>query len=1596
VLAHSPQDLVREAPRITVLLAAHDRMDVLPECLRSFASQAVDGELELVVVDDGSTDGTAEWLAGFDPGVPFVFLTQPNAGAAAARNTGLPYASAPLCLFVNDDTIPLPGLVQGHLDEHARLAGQRAIVLGTFEQPPEVLERALPRVLERSSFVFAYTEMDPDVELNGTHFYTCNASVATDAVRAAGGFDEAFPCYTEDTELGVRLEKLGYVVRYRPHLRAQHHHVPRFESLRWRQEAVARAHVHLYVKHPELLEGANRFPDPARVLAQRAATREVGARGLLGGAIQALGDTNLVRLERAGGSLADVADLIERATFRAFALFNSLRWDDGTAAGLGELGLEWLHELMVRRPLALTDLPGGTRIALLRVPAGHEAACRVTIAAWLERCGPCADRTLLLWPDDVESAAVSELERTLARPVGRARRARGEHAAPCVAWLDEPVVREDDGAGEGLALRVLAAADRWIPSGAGVDERLRRLAALADTPVDDALEPTGPEDPGGSAGAGPAAERRTYRVLACPSWDDVGELAELVALCAPWVDDERIAVHLCLDSGVDEADAIARAFAPLERAFTGTYGAASLRLEIEAGARSEAERQALAARMDAELALRSSSASPRAALGLPVLRTLADARAWHAGLAEAVTPDAPVTGWPRVRRAPSQAPCPFTRRELEAARPATAPRAQAAASPQDATVTVLALARVDDPAVVARMAADVAAQEGVGAELVVVDVGSSDFRPDGAPEPVRELDGVRVVRPDGIGRGRALRSALEHVRTDVVALLDPECRPSPAWLVRSVAALEGDVDVVTCDYGLTDEDGRRVERGHPSAMGDAPGPFWHGGLVVRRSALATIDTRAFRPSELALYQRARRDGRVAHVAEPGFDVALASWRHEWETSRSDAALLALDERASEFERPLLSVSLCTYDRRETLLESLEAFSRQELPRGAYELVVVDDGSQDGTRELLERIELPVPATVVHQPNGGLSAARNTGLEHCRGELVLFVNDDTIPEPSLVEEHVRTHRRLAGEGLRAVLGSFEQPAEALDNALMRYLEASDEIFGFSKLTPGRDYDGMFFWTCNVSVPLAAVRAAGDFDVSFRHYGCEDTDLGVRLEALGMRVHYHPAARALHRHWIDFDYLVRRQRMVARAYVRFYRKHPRALDRWGGIERLTAEDCRASWRKVEALVPTFEAAVGELAALGVGALERVADEFAPVAQRIVEEVGRQVAALNRIWWWQGYEEGFAEHGLSGFDELWARAHETPLQAAPSAPIGAQLPPDRVELSVVVPTRDRPSELRALCAALAGQDLERERFEVLVCDDGSTPPVDARSLAHLGLDLRVVRRASGGPGPARNAGVARARGDVVVFLNDDAVPRPDLLRRHLAAHRGAGEERIVLGAFPLAPERRTDSFAHLVETTNLLFAQPCMRAGVLYDGSALCSGNVSLRRRALEAVGGFDEAFPFAGAEDSELGLRLERELGLRVLYDPSVVAEHDHALDVDAYARRQRVLGWSVALIARQHDDPTLATGSSAEPFDAAFVERLRADVERLAPEVAPALEAIRAVTARERGSRCDPRNAERIEPLVRLVGQVEFGRGLLCGHARVAADELFAAPAASAG
>ena len=235
--------------------------------------------------------------------------------------------------------------------------------------------------------------------------------------------------------------------------------------------------------------------------------------------------------------------------------------------------------------------------------------------------------------------------------------------------------------------------------------------------------------------------------------------------------------------------------------------------------------------------------------------------------------------------------------------------------------------------------------------------------------------------------------------------------------------------------------------------------------------------------------------------------------------------------------PAATIQLCTYNRAHLLPRVLEACFDQTVARDAYEVVLVNDGSSDATPSVIEEAKhrTRVPFTAISQSNAGLASARNAGIAVARGDRIIFIDDDVLPMPNFVEEHLR-----AAQGARdpVVRGGVI------------------EVESFDRLPPPfwtfRNYSANWFWTSNVSVArhsLDEVRL-GDgewFDENFSEYGWEDIELGLRLRAAGVRAVFNKHAVAFHykpksAEHLNLEALLRQKRAQARTARVLARRHP----------------------------------------------------------------------------------------------------------------------------------------------------------------------------------------------------------------------------------------------------------------------------------------------------------------------------------------------------------------------------------------------------------------------------------------------------------------------
>jgi peptidoglycan/xylan/chitin deacetylase (PgdA/CDA1 family)/GT2 family glycosyltransferase len=209
-------------PQMSVVIATYNRREILLRSLATLFAQDLAPELyEVVVVVDGSTDGTAEALRALHPGCGWRVLERPHGGISPARNDGIRVARSPIILILDDDIFCAPDVLRLHLDAH-RNSGPQIVfgpVLISPESLPTLTTDAYREIVDAWMASLAqgaplrwpeHAALDP------------NASLPLSLFRDYGAFDESLPYQREDSEIGMRFWKRGVPFRFLPTAIAYH------------------------------------------------------------------------------------------------------------------------------------------------------------------------------------------------------------------------------------------------------------------------------------------------------------------------------------------------------------------------------------------------------------------------------------------------------------------------------------------------------------------------------------------------------------------------------------------------------------------------------------------------------------------------------------------------------------------------------------------------------------------------------------------------------------------------------------------------------------------------------------------------------------------------------------------------------------------------------------------------------------------------------------------------------------------------------------------------------------------------------------------------------------------------------------------------------------------------------------------------------------------------------------------------------------------------------------------------------------------------------------------------------------------------------
>lgn len=234
-----------------------------------------------------------------------------------------------------------------------------------------------------------------------------------------------------------------------------------------------------------------------------------------------------------------------------------------------------------------------------------------------------------------------------------------------------------------------------------------------------------------------------------------------------------------------------------------------------------------------------------------------------------------------------------------------------------------------------------------------------------------------------------------------------------------------------------------------------------------------------------------------------------------------------------------SVVIPTYNRKAILEKCLTALENQVISDdkvNGYEIVVVDDGSTDGTVDWLKANQTQFPHLRLWEQNHlGPAAARNLGVEKAQGETIIFIDSDLV----VTEQFLQAHADALSKGTKQLNSDRLFTYGAVINTC-NFEDPTSEPY---KIT---DFSAAYFATGNVAIAKKWLEKAGLFDNRFQLYGWEDLELGVRLKQLGLKLIKCPEAVGYHWHppfkLEQIPNLIDKEIQRGRMGVLFYQKHP----------------------------------------------------------------------------------------------------------------------------------------------------------------------------------------------------------------------------------------------------------------------------------------------------------------------------------------------------------------------------------------------------------------------------------------------------------------------
>ncbi len=241
----------------------------------------------------------------------------------------------------------------------------------------------------------------------------------------------------------------------------------------------------------------------------------------------------------------------------------------------------------------------------------------------------------------------------------------------------------------------------------------------------------------------------------------------------------------------------------------------------------------------------------------------------------------------------------------------------------------------------------------------------------------------------------------------------------------------------------------------------------------------------------------------------------------------------------------VSVVIPTLNRADMLATTIDLIENQTVGRDVYEVLIVDNNSSDSTPAVLAQKAAVYPNFKGFvQAKPGAAATRNVGIRQASGEIVLFIDDDILAEPDLVERHIQYHDENPDA---SIIGTVMSSWQDSTDPFLRYLRDRG-IFNPYSIACGQPMDFSYYHTGNVSTSRKQLWEVDGFNEEFFVYGMEDIELGYRLEKSGCRMVPGVAAKGRHKYFPTCEQFIERCQQAGYSLGKMIELHPELRKRF----------------------------------------------------------------------------------------------------------------------------------------------------------------------------------------------------------------------------------------------------------------------------------------------------------------------------------------------------------------------------------------------------------------------------------------------------------------